>query len=161
MVVRVHPLVPMQTIDRFRGRYFFLSNFYKSPVKTYDSIFGDVLHIDTVEQGYQLDKCYFRSDRARIYASTSPSEAKKLGQQVELLPDWGRIKYGVMQRWIHLKFTWHPDLAADLLDTGDAELVEGNSWGDRTWGVFRGEGQNWLGEILMEERDLLREQSNR
>ncbi len=48
------------------------------------------------------------------------------------------------------------DLAQRLLATGDAELVEGNNWGDRFWGICRGEGRNELGKILMKVRDELR-----
>ena len=47
------------------------------------------------------------------------------------------------------KFTQHADLAEQLLATGDAELIEGNTWGDRTWGVCDGIGENRLGKTLM------------
>ena len=44
-----------------------------------------------------------------------------------------------------------------LLDTGDQELVEYNTWGDTYWGVCTRirQGQNWLGKILMEVREEL------
>ena len=32
------------------------------------------------------------------------------------------------------------------------ELVEGNTWGDRYWGVYNGQGKNWLGRLLMQVR---------
>lgn len=35
---------------------------------------------------------------------------------------------------------------------GDAELIEGNTWGDRIWGVCDGVGENRLGKILMRVR---------
>lgn len=54
------------------------------------------------------------------------------------------------------KFTAHPDLTELLLVTGDAELIEGNTWGDTTWGVCRGKGENLLGKILMAVRETLR-----
>lgn len=40
--------------------------------------------------------------------------------------------------------------------TGDVELVEGNWWGDRFWGVCDGVGENRLGRCLMEVRKELR-----
>ena len=45
-------------------------------------------------------------------------------------------------------------LRQQLLDTGDAELVEGNSWNDTFWGVSArtGKGKNWLGRLLMQVR---------
>lgn len=39
------------------------------------------------------------------------------------------------------KFTQNPDLFKKLLDTSDAELVEGNTWEDKVWGVCNGEGE--------------------
>ena len=44
---------------------------------------------------------------------------------------------------------------ANLLATGKATLVEGNSWGDTFWGVCRGKGKNMLGKILMRVRKRL------
>ena len=56
------------------------------------------------------------------------------------------------------KFTQNTDLLKKLLDTGDAELVEGNTWGDRVWGVCKGEGENRLGKILMRIRGEIPEE---
>lgn len=50
------------------------------------------------------------------------------------------------------KFLQNPDLADKLVATGDAELIEGNTWGDTVWGVCNGSGENRLGEILMRVR---------
>lgn len=36
-----------------------------------------------------------------------------------------------------------------LLETVDADLVEGNHWKDRYWGVYNGSGENCLGQLLM------------
>ena len=49
-----------------------------------------------------------------------------------------------------------PQLRDALLATGDAELVEGNTWGDTYWGVCRGRGRNQLGQTLMRIRDDIR-----
>ena len=43
-----------------------------------------------------------------------------------------------------------------LLNTEDAILIEGNWWGDKFWGVCRGEGQNWFGHLLMSLREEIR-----
>ena len=47
------------------------------------------------------------------------------------------------------------DLADCLVDTGDQPLIEGNTWGDRFWGVCGGTGMNHLGRLLMEVREEL------
>ena len=59
---------------------------------------------------------------------------------------------------IHKKFKDHPELAAKLVAI-DEEIFEDNSWGDTYWGQCNGVGNNWLGIILMEERDKLRASS--
>lgn len=49
----------------------------------------------------------------------------------------------------------HYGMRVALVGTGDAMLVEGNTWGDKFWGVCRGEGENQLGKLLMERRAFL------
>ncbi len=49
----------------------------------------------------------------------------------------------------------HPELAALLRATDDAELIEGNTWGDTFWGVCKGKGANNLGRMLMEIRSTI------
>ena len=53
------------------------------------------------------------------------------------------------------KFSQRPELAAKLLASGDRLLEETNWWGDEMWGVYKGNGQNLLGKILMEVRARL------
>lgn len=43
-----------------------------------------------------------------------------------------------------------------LINTQDAYLEEGNKWGDTFWGTVEGKGQNVLGNLLMEVRELLK-----
>jgi len=59
------------------------------------------------------------------------------------------------------KFTRQTELGQLLMATGDAELIEGNTWNDRFWGaVLKDEhwiGQNHLGRLLMQVRAELKE----
>ena len=59
-----------------------------------------------------------------------------------------------MRELLRQKFA-HPDLRRLLLATGDAELVEGNTWGDTFWGTVDGKGENHLGKILTRIRTEL------
>lgn len=61
-----------------------------------------------------------------------------------------------MLNLLRYKFSQHMDLREALLATGDAVLVEGNWWGDTFFGVCRGEGENWLGRMLMQVREELK-----
>lgn len=77
--------------------------------------------------------------------------------------DGRKKRDGIMADVIHAKFSQNPALAQALIDTGDAELIEGNTWNDNYWGVCgcarcRSEGTkglNKLGQILMAERKAL------
>jgi ribA/ribD-fused uncharacterized protein len=86
-----------------------------------------------------------------IRVAPTAAIAKKLGQSCKLIGDWEDLKIVIMRELLFLKFAL-PSLRASLLETGDADLIEGNTWGDTFWGVCRGRGQNWLGKLLMEVR---------
>lgn len=136
-------------IDRFTEKFRFLSNFYPAQV-----IFDNVVFPST-EHAFQAAKTLDLGDRRRIRQSKTYSQAKKLGSKVKLRPGWEGMKYNVMKELLRQKFSRNP-LRERLLDTGDAKLVEGNTWGDRIWGVVDGVGANLLGKALMEIRDEIR-----
>ena len=129
--------------------YGFLSNFHTS------SIWMDGKRYPSIEHAYQAYKTTDEKSRELIRNAKSPGEAKKLGHSLPLRSDWDNIKLPLMREFIRKKFE-NPFLAHQLLSTGDAELVYGNTWNDRFWGICRGSGQNMLGIILMETRDELR-----
>lgn len=136
-------------IDNFRGKYFFLSNFYEAPV-----IYRGIQYSNN-EAAFQAQKLVKQEERFK-FSLLNPSEAKRLGRSVKLRPDWEEIKEKVMYEICLEKFTQNLDLKRQLLDTLDEELVEGNNWGDKTWGKVNGEGKNLLGKILMKVREELR-----
>lgn len=137
-------------INSFSGPYRFLSNFYPS------RIVMDGITYPTVEHAYQAAKTLDLQGRATIHQSNSPSQAKTRGTWVKLRPDWEQIKLKVMKDLVRQKFYSSVSLMERLLQTGDEELVEGNTWGDRFWGVYEGDGENHLGKILMEVREEIR-----
>jgi ribA/ribD-fused uncharacterized protein len=137
-------------IAEFQGEYRFLSNFWPAEV-TYEDI-----TYPTTEHAYQASKTLDPEARKRIAALPTPAEAKAEGRKLKLRDDWETAKFVVMEDVVRLKFTKHADLREKLLATGDALLEEGNTWGDRVWGVYQGQGENRLGKILMKVRDELR-----
>ena len=124
-----------------------MSNFYSTPVLYHG------LRFENSEAAFQAAKC---PDRMRDFCGLNPSEAKRLGRSVELRTDWEAVKYDVMYQICMAKFLQNQDLAQKLIKTGNAELVEGNTWGDTVWGVCDGVGENNLGKILMRIREELR-----
>ncbi len=138
------------TIDEFQGEYRFLSNFWPAEIEF------EGIRYPSVEHAYQAAKSLNTEDRRRIAAISDPAEAKRAGRALSLRPDWETAKFEVMEVCVRAKFMTHPDLRAKLLATGNAELVEGNAWGDRVWGVYEGQGENRLGKILMRVREECR-----
>lgn len=138
-------------IDRFTREtgYEFLSNFHPSTVR-----FEGMLY-PTVEHAYQASKTRDPKLRKIIASAPGPWEAKKLGKGLVLREDWEKIKTDIMRRLIREKFQ-NPFLSHKLLKTGDSQLVMNNKWNDRFWGICRGAGENWLGKILMDVREELK-----
>ena len=151
------------SIARFTGAHSFLSNFYPcvvrvSPADLLVDLEDRALEFyRSAEHAYQASKSRDLTIRNRVRDATNPAQAKRLGRRVALRPDWEQVKERVMLAVVRAKFS-DPRLAELLLDTGERELIEGNSWGDVEWGVCEGRGgQNKLGKILMVVRGEIRE----
>lgn len=127
-----------------------LSNFYVSNTVV------DGLMYQTMEHYFQAMKTVDLTAREYIRGSSSPGVAKRAGRACDLRGDWEAIKLGVMRRGLMHKFDLHTPEGEFLLETGDAMLIEGNTWGDRYWGAVNGQGENWLGCLLMARRAELR-----
>jgi len=136
-------------INSFRGENSFLSNMSDSPVKL-----GGVEY-PTVEHAFQAAKTIDPSERAKILAAKTAGEAKRIGKTVTLRKNWNQMREEVMEKALRAKFEQNPELKKKLLDTGDVDLIEGNTWGDTFWGEVNGKGQNKLGKLLMKIRDEL------
>jgi ribA/ribD-fused uncharacterized protein len=139
----------MTTIDSFTGDYTFLSNFYPAPV-TFDGLL-----YPTTEHAFQAAKTLNYMERREIQSLAKPGDAKRRGRTVTLRDNWEVLKNHVMFGLLRDKFS-KGHLRDKLLATGDAKLIEGNTWGDTYWGVCNGHGQNHLGTLLMAVRDELR-----
>lgn len=140
-------------IDKFRGEYAFLSNFFPCYVQ-YEG-----LDYPSVEHAFQAAKSLDLEVRRGMQVCPSPADAKYCGRRLKLRPDWEQIKIQVMRDLVKDKFTRNlstVDIKKLLLETGDAYLEEGNHHRDTFWGTVDGKGQNWLGKILMEVREELK-----
>lgn len=140
--------------DNFEGPnpYGFLSNFYDHPFKL-----GAIVY-RTGEHAFQAYKAIDRTTHMAIRNQPSPAQAKAKGKRIKLRPDWETVKYDVMRQVLAAKFGARSELAELLLATGDAMLIEGNTWNDKVWGVNKDTmvGRNWLGHLLMARRAELR-----
>ena len=142
----------MNSIDQFKGEHAFLSNFYSCPLRMLDGLL-----YRTAEHAFQAMKVVGDPKaKEEIRKARNPNEAKRLGRKVKLRPAWDSIRIDVMRQVVRAKFQ-NPELQRKLLETGDRKLIEGNNWGDSFWGVCGGKGENWLGKILMDLREEIRQ----
>ncbi len=140
-------------IRSFSGEYAFLSNFYKTPV------LWDGLEWSTSEHAYQASKCELESEYLLFQdRKLTAGQAKRLGRTVRMRDNWDSLKLRYMEEIVRAKFA-NPAMKVKLLATGDAILIEGNTWGDTYWGECDGVGKNFLGRILMQIREDLREEA--
>ena len=143
-------------INEFKGKYSFLSNFYKSKV-TYKDI-----TYPASENAYQAQKN--DSIFENIFISCSPAESKKESKKINLRSDWELVKYNIMYDILLIKFS-DPTLKQLLIDTYPHQLIEGNYWHDNYWGMcncdkcLNKKKENNLGKILMKIRDILMNES--
>lgn len=140
----------MEEIMVFRGKYQFLSNMYSAPFE------WDGRTYKNSEAAFQSAKSLDPEVRDEFSEMTGVV-AKREGKRVLLRRDWEEVKDDIMEEVVREKFLQNPDLLKKLIDTGDMELVEGNRWHDKYWGVdlASGEGENHLGIILMRIREEL------
>jgi ribA/ribD-fused uncharacterized protein len=139
-------------IVSFSGSFRFLSNFYPASVRL------DDLTYPTVEHAFQAAKTTEPRLRRAVRDVATPGIAKKMGRSLLLRPDWESMKLDVMLDLLRQKFG-HSTLHDLILKTGEAKLIEGNTWGDRFWGQVDGEGTNHLGRLLMQVRGELHRKS--
>lgn len=143
-----------RTIDEFDGEYAFLSNFH--PVK----IRYGLITYPTVEHAYQASKTNDPEIKKMIAKLPKPGQAKRAAKTVPIIYGWRNTRVDVMSRLVRQKFQ-DPELRQLLLNTEDAYLIEGNTWGDTFWGVCDGKGSNVLGNILMNVRAEINDQNKR
>lgn len=136
----------LQPIASFDGEWFVLSNFWRG-----DVVYNDVSY-PTAEHAYQAAKATSTKDHDYVASSLTPAIAKHRGREIKCRSDWNQVKIDVMRRILEIKFSLDTHAGARLLLTGERQLIEGNTWGDKVWGVCTGEGDNRLGQLLMEIR---------
>lgn len=97
---------------------------------------------------------YFKT----IQEAPNAWSAAKLGRVKEpaLRPDWDTVKIDAMRFTVMQKYLQNPDLGLALVETEDRLLVELAPHQDYFWGWFNGKGENWLGVVLMEVREIIK-----
>jgi ribA/ribD-fused uncharacterized protein len=168
-----------------KGPYFELSNYWMKKDGT-TLLVIDEIEFKSSEHAFQFYKFYYpeASPETLAYAelirnAATPNDARLLaGQKVKggfqsrmnapikayqdrahINPAWDQIRVDLMRTVLYYKFTQNPHCQDILLGTDNRALYE-NSPYDAFWGVGKDQtGSNWLGRLLVELRDRLREES--
>ena len=158
-------------INKFEGRYRFLSNFYPCEIEhqgiKYPSVENFYVAMKVNDQQLINGKYYTPGDfREMIALIKNPAEVKKIGSKVKLRSNWDEKKLEAMNWAVRQKFKNNQELKEMLLDTLNQELVEENYWHDVYWGICTcgkcgNKGENNLGKILMQVRDELTPRNQR
>jgi len=137
-------------------KYSFLSNFYDC------EIIIDSRRYNHVEGYYQSRKFTGINENAVKHISNvlSPIVCKKIAYSYimseERKQEWNSgLKDKVMRQAVYTKFITNSELSKQLAETGDSILIENNP-NDTYWAAGKdGKGENHLGKILMEIRQLI------
>lgn len=123
---------------------------------------------------YQKAKLFGDYDTlAKIMATKDPREQKRLGREVKDYNDarWKAVARDLMVPGLLAKFEQNPLMGQVLMSTGDRIIVEASPT-DKLWGVGLTEndplildpanwqGTNWLGEVLMRTRGIMRAEAS-
>ena len=131
------------------------SNFSPHPIRIDDRVWP------TSEHYFQAQKFVGTDHEETIRKAKSPMISARLGRSRAhpLRADWEIVKDDIMREALRAKFTQHQNLKSILLSTGDAEIVEHTKNDDYWADGGDGTGKNRLGQLLMELRALLRDNS--
>ena len=130
-------------------------------------------HYNCSEQYMMAQKALLFNDlatHAAIMTATSPSKQKALGRKVRGFDEkvWAQHRYQIVLKANLAKFRQNPELKKHLLATGNLTIAEASPH-DKLWGIGlrasdprsqnkeRWLGQNLLGQVLMEVRQILQE----
>ena len=147
----------MNTVVRFRGEHFYLSNMYRLETP-YITPYGN---LPTAEHMYQYAKSKDEKWRKLVVATWNPYTIRKLSRDkdiCELRDDWDDVKVDVMVKVLDYKYSdSNPTWMGWLMELDGWTIEEGNYHNDLFWGkcLKTGDGENNLGKLIMARRDVL------
>lgn len=153
-------------INSFRGRWCFLSNFHPAKIEYQGITYPTVEHYYVamkIKNDQHINGRYVTAADCREWIAKldSPGLAKKIGQSLKIRSDWDLIKLSTMEWAVRQKFS-DELLKEQLFQTGEEEIVEGNTWHDNFFGICScakcgAKGENYLGKILMKIRSEIKD----
>jgi len=147
-------------INEFKGDHRWLSNFEAVKITL------DGIEYPSIEHAYMSAKC--DDPEWKKFCADENNTAGSVKKQsrhatVKLVENWDSFKMDVMFSCLEQKYSQEP-FKSKLIDTGSQNLVEGNYFGDKIWGVDLKSnpniGENHLGRMIMSIRQNLIDEMN-
>ncbi len=134
-------------IKEFQGEYRWLSNFMPCEV------YLEGIEYKSVEHAYMSAKSSDPAWKTICQTTESPGHVKRQSCTIAIRKDWEFVKKTIMLECLIQKYKQEP-YKTNLINTGDLYIQEGNTWGDKFWGIDlrTGHGQNNLGLMIMNIR---------
>lgn len=156
--------------DESKGEYRSFSNMSNHPLKV------DGKEYPTVEHYFQSEKArLFKDDESheKMLKAKTAKAVKAMGRKVKpfVQEEWDAKRDSIMKEGLRAKFTQHPELRKQLLETGDKKIGEASAR-DLYWGIgtsiesekskvpSKWRGKNKMGELLMELRNTFKTESS-
>jgi len=115
----------------------------------------DGVEWQTVEHYYQAAKTDDPEVKEMIREAETAAEAMRIGQVLDVRPDWEEIRDDVIRRAYYAKFKAHKKWRRILISTHGTPLHDASPRKHPYWGV---KGKDRLGQILMEVRTQLKKE---
>ena len=151
--IECHGLDTPERVCFYEQEFYVLSNFSAFTLEWNETRF------DTSEAAYHWEKFpnYPTIQHEILFAPSAHAALEAATRhKANRIPDWDKVKVGIMREILRAKAAQHPYVRRKLLETGARELVE-NSWRDDFWGWGPNrDGQNMLGKLWMEVRAEIR-----
>jgi hypothetical protein len=126
-----------------QGNVTYLSPKYLAPVKI-----GGVIY-RSADHAYQAMRTLSKKARASVRAGKTVEDARERAAKATVRKDWDEVKDEVLYEVTLAKFTQNPELADELIRTGNRALVHGGADAQEIY------PENAVGRTLMRVRDKL------
>ena len=136
-------------IESFTGDYAFLSNAYNCKIEFEGLVYNNA------DAAYEAQKCLDKNMMNK-FTRLSSAKARAKGRNLPENEEFEYDKVNILYKIVLAKFKQNEDLKRKLLDTGDAELINDNTFRDEVYGVYNGRGMNILGKTLELVRSILK-----
>ena len=139
-------------IADFVGRFAFLANGYicQQGVRVGGHVYP------SVEHALQASKTDDEIIKKHIKNAPTAIDAKRIGNKLPVDKKlWKTRSREIMTDLLRDKFKRNKALAQALIQTRGKGLVFANTWNDTFWGVCKGRGHNFLGQLLEDTRTEL------